>query len=114
MKQYVNRFKRPALAYMNLTRNGQDSSESQVFAMTLILNAKLPSHTFSNLISCVINNVSSKQRTDNSNTAIRTNRLTKIAEILKEDKPADKQSAHECAATIEAAIEAQHTYEGKE
>lgn len=114
IKQYVNRFKRPALAYMNLTRNGQDSSESQVFAMTLILNAKLPSQTFSNLISSVINNVSSKQRTDNSNTAIRTNRLTKIAEILKEDKPADKQSAQECAATIEAAIEAQRTHEEKD
>lgn len=68
IKHYVNRFKAPALAYLNLTalaylnltRSGQDSSDSQVFAMKLILNAKLPAQTFSNLIGSIINSVGQK------------------------------------------------------
>lgn len=33
IKQYINRLKESALEYLKLTRSGQDSSESRVFAI---------------------------------------------------------------------------------
>lgn len=107
IKQYINRFKAPALAYLNLTRNGQDSSESQVFAMTLILNAKLPAQTFSNLLSSIINNVSSKKRETSRSVSVQSDRLEKIAELMKQGSKANEENVKECIVTVEAAINAQ-------
>lgn len=106
IKTYINRFKAPALAYLNLTRSGQDSSDSQVFAMTLILNAKLPTQTFSNLISSIINTVSAKKGSDNGKTAIKTDRLKTIINLLNSTEGTSEECTRDCVATAEAAMAA--------
>lgn len=55
IKEYINRFKNPSLSYLNFDQHGQDSSDTQVFAMTLIFNANLSNQTFLSILSTFIN-----------------------------------------------------------
>lgn len=78
-----------------------------MFDITLILNAKIPSTTFSNIVSTVINNFSAKKGNDNRNTAIRTDCLIKLFEILTPNKTVPESSVAECVNTVKAAIAAE-------
>lgn len=111
---YINRFKASAQAYLNLTRSGQDSSDSQAFAMILILNVNLPTQIFSNLISRIIYLVSAKKNDDNGNTAIRTDLLRKIKNLLNSNEYTNEECVRECVVSAEAAIFAQEYHEGKD
>lgn len=97
-------------------RNSQDSFESKVFAMILLLNywMQKTSQKLSNLISSVINNLSTKQPIENTTTDITKNYRTTITKIIKKDEPVEKQLAKEFVTTIEAVIDVQRTHEGKE
>lgn len=107
IQQYINRFKATDLAYIIITRNGQDSSESQFFAMILILNANLLTKTFFDLISIIINIVSPKKRNDNDNTAINTSPLVEKVSLMKQGEKVDEEKVNEFITTTEAAISAQ-------
>lgn len=62
LKQFLTRFKIPALAYLNIVSTDYNSSKSQTFSMTLLINAKLGDQSFANMISTLIN--SSRSTTD--------------------------------------------------
>lgn len=114
IEQYINRFKAPALAYLNLTRNGQGSSDSPIFAITLILNAKLPARTFSNLISSIIQNIRAKKSDCNNSTEIWIGRLKPFAGNFKTAKSVDESRRNEGVATTESAITAQKSHTDRE
>lgn len=77
--------------------------------MTLLLNAKMPVQTFSNIVSSVTNNVSPKKQEENDSTTIKINQWSTIAEIQKERDSAKDNRMENCVITIEAAIKAQRT-----
>lgn len=90
---YIDRWKAPTLAYLNLTRKGQDSLESQVFEMTLILIVTLPNQTFSKRMRSIINYVSTKKLNGNGSTSIKADRLRMIVDILKQNEAIKNQSS---------------------
>lgn len=107
VKKYINRFKKPSLAYLNLVHAGQESSESQVFAMTLVINARLPAQTFSNLINSIINNATTKKRTITRIVMMKEGRMREILEILEGKQSTETTDKNGCIKTLKAAMHAQ-------
>lgn len=60
LNNYINRFRIPALGYQNMVQVTYDSSESQIFAMELIIIAKLGQQNNSTITSYLISNTESK------------------------------------------------------
>lgn len=55
IEQFIARFEVPSFAYFNIVRTDYNSAESQIFAITLIINAKLGEQAVANFISTLIN-----------------------------------------------------------
>lgn len=55
IKQFITRFKIPAFAHLNIVRTDYNSAECQIFAMTLLINARLGDQSFANIVSTLIN-----------------------------------------------------------
>lgn len=56
IREYINRLKSLPFVYINLTKNSQDSSESQLFASKTDFERYIAAQTFSNMVTIVINN----------------------------------------------------------
>lgn len=99
--KYVARFKRPAFPYLNLTQYAQDSSDSQMFAMSFFIN-----QTFSKILSAVINNTSQTNTWDWI-ISIKSARLNEIICVMKDPDKSDEKKVKNCISTAEAAGEIQ-------
>lgn len=102
IKEYVARFKTTALAYLNPARHGPDSSDSQVFARKLIINANLLSKAFYNILNEIQNNTSMKNNKDQC-ISIKPDRLNGIIIEMKNRHSEVDENVKECIKTAEAA-----------
>lgn len=106
LKEFVNRFKIPSFAYLNIVKADYHSSESQIFAMTLIINAKLGEQLFANTVSTLINGTKNPTDAKESYVAIRKTRLEKLIEAVKNGRSENNEELEECMKVITAAVEA--------
>ena len=65
---YMERFSRPAQAYLNLVNANQDGANSQKFAIVLLVNARVPTQTFNNLLSSLVS--TAKHRTGSATSEV--------------------------------------------
>lgn len=80
--------------YLNIVKEGLDSFDSQVFSMTLLVNAKLPTQTFSNLGISLINNIVNKNRTYEESINMDKERMVKLYTNLCDTEQADEVLVH--------------------
>lgn len=79
-----------------MVRAGEDSSESQVLAMSqvftmdLLINAKLVPQEFSTIISTLVTNANAKERYQNHLIALTKSRVTEMINGLKNIHKPDK------------------------
>lgn len=78
IKSFIERFKVLAFAYIKIVKADSHSSESQIFAMTLLINDKLGDQLFANTIGTLINSINSTSKTEEKTICIRKDRLKVI------------------------------------
>lgn len=112
IKDFVARFKVPSFAYLNIIRADCNSSDSQIFAMTLIINAQLGEQLFANTISTLITNTKCASDEGEEHVAIRKSRLNKL---VKAANSRDENSGEfdECMTVINAAVDAHEKANGE-
>lgn len=106
IKTFIARFKIPSFAYLNVIRADYHSAESQIFAMTLMINAKLGEQIFSNTISTLINGSKLATNEKEVHVAIRKSRLEKMIKAFKGVNDGDESELQECVDVITAAVAA--------
>ena len=116
INQYIERFGGPAQAYLNLVNASNNSADSQNFAIVLMINARVSSQTFTNLISSLV--ITAKHRTSDKESTIilSRHRIDQLIEILdttlEEGKPQLDKDIHqkrgkECCTCLKAATKVQ-------
>lgn len=105
-KEFLNRFKVPPCAYVNIVKADYHSSESQIFVMTLIINAKLGDQRFANTFRTLINGTKDPTDSKESYVAIRKIILEKIIEAVKNGRSEDNDELTEWMKVLTAAVEA--------
>lgn len=83
VKGYVLRFQTPSLHYLNLIQAGKSSPLGQTVALKMINNENLPSQSFSNILSAIINKLMSQESDKIPEIRMRRDRLDRIIENLK-------------------------------
>lgn len=106
IRDFIARFKVPAFAYLNIIRTDYNSAESQIFAMTLIINAKLGEQSFANIISTLINKTKCSTHERESHIGIRKERLEKITNALEARESIENEDVKECIRVMKAAVSA--------
>lgn len=106
IKEFIGRFKVPSFAYLNIVRAGYNSSESQIFAMTLIINAKLGEQLFANVISTLINATKCMSGDKEQHISVRKSRMEIIVKAHEDKSDGSEEEIKECIGVMKAAIEA--------
>lgn len=114
IKEFVARFKIPSFAYLNIVRADYHSPESQIFAMTLIINAKLGEQLFANTISTLISGTKCMTEGREVHIAVRKARLERLVQASKARGEEDENIFMECIKVIESAINAHDNQANKQ
>lgn len=108
IKNYIRRFKIPAIGFLNMATLSKDSLESQIFAMILSINAKIESHAFSTIISKLIANANSRTGSQDKWMLLSRDRFEKMMKTLEDDYENDNLKS-ECLVTAREALKPQST-----
>lgn len=104
MKDFICRFKVPSFAYLNIIKADIQSAESQIFAMTLIMNAKLGEQVFSNTISTLISGAKNSGRDKEVRIALSRNRIEGLVSGAMRNDGELSEEGRACVKVAQAAL----------
>lgn len=96
MRDYINCFKIPSLGFINMMIASQDSSESQVFSMDLLVNDKMEKQAFQSIIYALIENANVKEKVSTQYVILTKEGVENIVTVMETNDIEDNKLTKEC------------------